>query len=52
MNSSKALSIREQTLEDSLRIAARQTPAEKIRIASKLSILCDKLSKAMKKKKR
>jgi len=49
MSKGKILSIREQTLADSLERAARQTPAERIKISLKLSDLCFKLSAAAKK---
>jgi len=51
MSQAKALTVKEQTLLDSLRRALRQSPAEKIKISLKLSNLCYKLFKAAKRKK-
>jgi hypothetical protein len=52
MSNSKALTIREQTVLDSLERAMRQKPATKIRLSLKLSNLCFKLYKAASKKKK
>jgi len=48
----KSISIKEQTLLDSLKRALRQSPAEKIRISLQLSNLCSKLFKAVERKKK
>jgi len=52
MSHGKAISIREQTFLDSLKRALRQSAADKIRIALKLSNLCYKLFKATSKNKK
>jgi hypothetical protein len=50
MPQAKTLSVREQLYLDSLKRAARQTPAAKIRAALKLSNVCLKLFAATGKK--
>jgi hypothetical protein len=50
MSQAKTLSVREQLYLDSLKLAARQSPAEKIRAALKLSDVCLKLFAATGKK--
>ena len=51
MTNGKSLTIREETMLDSLKKAVKQSPAEKIKISLKLSNLCFKLSRAAARKK-
>jgi hypothetical protein len=50
MTAGKALTIKEQTLLDSLKRASRQSPAEKIKLSLKLSNFCFKLFDAANRK--